>query len=197
MTIKTGYAIADITTLKALTSSQRIDGYARLVKSGADGKPAWYTFIAASAETGDNDTAITPDDSPSTGRWIKSSGAGGSTSIPGRMICISECSLNDPDIGKAFEFYAPYTGQINIQVGFDIAITPDEIAIELHRWNVEPNTDLNGREWVADLPHTGGTATVSIDSDYRWISVFAKNGGSFDATCFTMDGSIATLLSFE
>ncbi|WP_179072017.1 hypothetical protein [Nostoc sp. C057] len=42
---------ADISAIKALTSSQRTDGYSRQAKADATGLPAWYTFISASTAT--------------------------------------------------------------------------------------------------------------------------------------------------
>lgn len=75
MTISVGYTIANIAALKALTESQRTNGYARLVLSTTSGKPFWYAFIAASTDTADNDFILIPDDEPTSGRWIKSAEA--------------------------------------------------------------------------------------------------------------------------
>ncbi|MBW4677136.1 MAG: hypothetical protein KME52_24965 [Desmonostoc geniculatum HA4340-LM1] len=196
MTIQTGYAIASISTLKALTDSQRIDGYARLVKSDAKGLPAWYTFLAASSAAGDDDAVVTPNDNPSTGRWIKSSGAGGGADFGGAIICTSGCTIG----GKAFQFYAPQSSlQLIVQVGFGISITSGIKSIQIHRWNQTPNTGLTGRQFAAEMPHTGGKAIITIDSTYKWISVFAKNSnnsGAFDGVCFVVSGNVITLVGF-
>ncbi|MBD2437372.1 hypothetical protein [Nostoc sp. FACHB-110] len=186
------YAIADIDALKALTSSQRTDGYARLVKSN----PAWYVFIAASTAVADDDLVLEPDDG--IGRWLKASGAGGGgESFGGIIACTSGCAVG----GKAFTFYAPHSSiELKIEVGFDISITSGANSIQLHRWSEEPNTALTGREFVAELPHTGGNTSVTIDGTHRWISVFAKNPSNsnyFDGACFTISGNTITLLGFS
>ncbi|MBD2489002.1 hypothetical protein [Aulosira sp. FACHB-615] len=196
--VQTKYAIASIAALKALNSSQRTDGYARLVKLDADGKPSWYTFIASSTATGDDDTIIKPSDNPSSGRWIKSSGAGGGESFGGIITCTSGCAVG----GKAFTFYAPHTSlSLEIEVGFDITIASGTDSIQLHRWNQLPNTGLTGRQFVAELPHTGGSANAIIDSTHRWISIFARNPSldfdAFDGVCFTVSGNTITLIGFS
>lgn len=193
MTINTGYAIASIAALKALTPEERTDSYARLVKS----VPAWYMFDAGSSDAGDDDAVLIPDDNPTTGRWIKSSGAGGGgSSFGGVTICTGDCAIGG---GKAFTFYAPNILDLVIVPGFDIVITSGATSIQIHRWSQEPNTSLDGREFVAELDATGGIAPVDIDSTYRWISVFAKNPTNsdfFDGVCFTVSGNILTLISF-
>lgn len=193
MTIQVKYFIADITALKALNSSQRTDGYARLVKS----IPAWYTFNATSTATGNDDTIVTPSDNPSSGRWIKSSGTGGGDSFGGIITCTSGCAVG----GKAFTFYAPHTSlSLKIEVGFGISITSGSNSIQMHRWNQTPNTGLTGREFVAELPNTGGNTSVDINSTYRWISIFAKNpakSNQFDGVCFTVSGNVVTLIGFS
>ncbi|MEH1777112.1 hypothetical protein [Nostoc sp.] len=195
MTIQTGYAIASIAALKALTSSQRADSYARLVKS-----VAWYIFDASSAATADDDLVLLPDDNPSTGRWIKigGSGGGGSSNInfTGSTICTSSCSSG---AGKAFHFDSPQSGFIEIVVDSALApyiyTVPDAIQVSL--WTQEPNTAMYGRQFVAELPKTGGSVFIATD-DYRpWISVQARNPGSnHDGVCCTFVGNTVTLLAF-
>lgn len=199
MTIQTGYSIADIAALKALTSSQRIDGYSRLVKADASGNPAWYTFIAASTATPDDDTVVLPDDSPGTGRWIKSSGSSsGGAAFGGTNLCNSGC-----DIGtKAFEFYAPHTNlELVIEIGFDISITTGSTSIQIHGWSQEPNTSLTGRQFIVAIAHTGAKITIPVlDSTHRWLSIFAKNpakSGQYDGVCFTVSGNVITLIGFS
>ena len=71
MPISVGYAIANIAAIKALTESQRTNGYTRLVLSATGAKPFWYVFINASTDTADNDLILMPDDNPGSGRWFK------------------------------------------------------------------------------------------------------------------------------
>ncbi|MEH2393692.1 MAG: hypothetical protein V7K21_19195 [Nostoc sp.] len=203
MTIQTGYAIADIPTLKTLTSTQRIDGYSRLVKSDASGIPSWYTFINASTATPDDDLVVTPSDNPSTGRWLKSSGAGGgSASFGGQIICTSQCTSSAGGSGKAFQFYAPQANlKLIIQPGFNINIQSGSQAIAIYRWSQEPNTLLVGRESipVAQLSEDGGNLTITIDSTYQWITIFAKNPSNsnyLDGVCFVINGNVITLLGY-
>ncbi|HYW20247.1 MAG TPA: hypothetical protein VE956_13245, partial [Nodularia sp. (in: cyanobacteria)] len=136
MTIQTGYAIADIATLKTLTSSQRVDGYSRQVKADANGLPSWYTFINASTATGDDDLVLLPNDSPSNGRWLKSGGAGGGASFGGQIICTSGCTTAAGGSGKAFQFYAPQTNLgLIIQPSFGISIQSGSNAVAIYRWS--------------------------------------------------------------
>ncbi|MBN3875245.1 hypothetical protein [Nostoc sp. JL23] len=195
MAIQTGYAIASIAALKALTSSQRADSYARLVKS-----VGWYMFDASSTATGDDDLVLLPDDNPSTGRWIKiggsGGGGGGNINFTGSIICTSSCGASQ---GKAFHFDSPQSGFIQIVVDPAIAsiiyTVPDAIQISL--WTQEPNTAMTGRQFVAELPKAGGSVFISTD-DYRpWISVQARNlSSSHDGVCCTFGGNTVTLLTF-
>lgn len=199
MTIQTGYAIADIATLETLTSSQRVDGYSRLVKADANGNPAWYTFISASTATADNDSVVLPNDSPSTGRWIKSSGSSsGGASIGGINLCNSGCAVGT----KAFEFYAPQTNLgLVIEIGFGITITSGSTSIQVHGWSQEPNTNLNGREFITAIASTGGKVIIPvIDSTHKWLSIFAKNpdnSNQYDGVCFIVTGNVITLIGFS
>lgn len=127
---------------------------------------------------------------------VITSGGGGGVSFGGETTCSTGCTIG----GKAFTFYASNESlSLSIKVGFDIAITSGSDSIQLHKWSQEPNTNLNGREFVCSLSATGGSATVTIDSTYRWISIFAQNPANnnfFDGVCFRVDGSILTLVSF-
>ncbi|MEH1808509.1 hypothetical protein [Nostoc sp.] len=202
MTIQTGYAITSISALKALTSSQRADSYARLVKSVS----AWYIFDTSSTATADDDLILMPNDSPSTGRWIKigGSGGGGSNNInfTGSTICTSSCSSGE---GKAFQFTSPQSGLIQIVVSSAIAssIPVASNAIEISLWSQEPNTDMTGRQFIAELSEAGGSVFIATD-DYRpWITVQAKNianyyypGNPHDGVCCIFSGNTVTLLAF-
>ena len=204
MAIQTGYAIADIATLKTLTSTQRIDGYSRIVKSDASGKPAWYTFLNASTATPDDDLVILPTDSPNTGRWLKSSGAGGTgASFGGQIICTSQCTTAAGGSGKAFQFYAPQTSlPLIIVPSFGINIQAGANAIAIYRWSQMPNTAMTGREStpISSLPDSGGKFNLTITSTFKWISVFAKNPANsnyLDGTCFVVNGNVITLLGYS
>jgi len=125
-----------------------------------------------------------------------------SVNFGGDIICNLDCPIG----GKCFEFYAPQTNiPLIIQIGFDIVISPGVDAIQMHRWNQQPNEWLDGREWIGQLPQTGGTVNVTINDTYRWISFFARNPDNFDefsnpnaydGVCFTVSGNVITLVSF-
>lgn len=188
MPIKTGYSIADVAALKALTTAQRANNYARLVTAEA----AWYMFAASSEAIEDNVNIIAPVDNPTTGRWIRCNHDG---ACSGDMICADNCSVG----GKAYRFDAPVDMFLKVVPGFDISISAGANSIQVHRWSQEPNQSLSGREFLAELSEKGGAVYLPITSDYRWISIFAKNqnqGGGFDGVCFRLNGSVATLLSF-
>lgn len=123
-------------------------------------------------------------------------GSTGGKAFGGETICTNGCLLG----GKAFKFYAAQsTLEIKIEPGFDINITAGSDSIQVHRWNQQPNTNLIGRQFVLALPNTGGSAIISIDSTYRWISFFARNpamSGGYDGVCFTTEGNTITLISF-
>ena len=201
VTIQTGYQIADIPTLEALTSSQRTDGYARYVESDSVGNPSWYMFKASSTATADGNLVVIPNDNPSTGRWIKTGGSSASnfSEFGGGNLCTSgQCAIG----GKAFQFYAPQTNlPLLIIPSFDIAIATGTDSIQLHRWSQQPNTALTGRTFAGAIANTGGTINVTIDSTYRWISFFARNpsngNNAFDGVCFTMNGNVVTLLGYS
>ncbi|MDJ0677599.1 MAG: hypothetical protein QNJ36_19820 [Calothrix sp. MO_167.B42] len=198
---KTGYAIADINAIKAIPPEDRADGYSRLAKSYPSTDPAWYTFIEASTANGDDDLVLLPNDNPTTGRWHKSSGAGGGSggggsNLTGAIVCTTACGRG----GKGFSFDAPQTVEIEAVPGFGISIASGATSIEVHRWDRTPTTSMDGRQFVAHIPHTGGKATVTIDNTYRWISFFARNpsnGNAYDGVCFINDGNVFTLLGYS
>lgn len=64
----TGYVVADIAALKAISSGVRSDGYSLIVHS----VNSWFVFNASSTLTGDDISVVTP--TSGTGRWIKSNG---------------------------------------------------------------------------------------------------------------------------
>lgn len=196
MTIQTGYAIANLTALKALTSSQRTDGYSRLVLSDSILKSAWYVYSSSSTATADGDLVVIPDDS--TGRWLKTNPP--NSDFASTVICTSGCTTAANGSGKALQFLAPGTYDLIIAPGFGISITSGSTSIELHKWSQAPNTGLTGRVWVGAVAHTGGKLSVTIDSTYQFISIFAKNPANsnrYDGTCFVANGNKLTLLGFS
>lgn len=196
MTILTGYAIANLTALKALTSSQRTDGYARLVESDTTNKSAWYIYFSSSTATADGDLVVLPDDS--LGRWLKTNPP--NSDFASTVICTTECTTAANGSGKALEFLAPGNHDLIIVPGFGISITSDSTSIQLHRWSQEPNTELTGRVWAGAVAHTGGKLSVTIDSTYKWVSVFAKNPANsnlYDGVCFVANGNTLTLLGYS
>lgn len=64
MPVTVGYAVADVATLKAIDTTQLVDGYSRLVIS----LRSWFVYISTATGTGDNLFLITPNSG--TGRWI-------------------------------------------------------------------------------------------------------------------------------
>lgn len=188
MAINTGYSIASVAALKALTTAQRANNYARLVASEA----AWYMFAADSSAVEDSVNIISPADNPTTGRWIRCNHDG---ACSGDIICQNGCSVG----GKAYRFDAPVDMFLKVVPGFDISISPGTKSIQVHRWNTEPNTSLSGRTFVGEMSERGGAVYLPITNNFRWISIFAKNQGqddNFDGVCFRLNGNVATLLSF-
>ncbi|MBN3951932.1 MAG: hypothetical protein HWQ38_37900 [Nostoc sp. NMS7] len=204
MTIQTGYAIADIPAIKALTPLQRTNGYSRQVQADAAGLPAWYTCISASTATPDDDLVLLPNDNPTTGRWLKCGGAsGGGAAFGGIMVCTSGCTVASGGSGKALQFYAPQANlELVIEIGFDINIQLVSDAIAIYRWSAAPNTTLSGKESlpIISLPNTGGKFNIIINSTYQWISIFAKNPAKnnlLDGVCFVVNGNVITLLGYS
>jgi hypothetical protein len=193
MTIQTGYS-KTIAQLQALTSEQRADKSSRQVE--ILGKYRWFTYYQLSTATPNNLDVITPNDG--VGRWIANEI--GDFNFGGATICTSGCAIG----GKAFQFYAPQTNlELELQIGFDISVVSGSKSIQIHKWSETPNTNLTGRQFAAELPHTGGRVKINIDNTFRWISIFAKNPvkygvfiGAFDGVCFTVTGSIITLISY-
>lgn len=105
----------------------------------------------------------------------------------GEILCVDNCPIG----GKVFEFDSGGVFELEIIVDGAVMTTGAD-SIQLHRWSEEPNTDLFGREYVGELPYTGGTLSVTIDATYRWISVFARNPDNWytpdvhDGVCFTV-----------
>jgi len=65
MPVKIGYAIADISTLKALPTVDLLTGYGRLVTSVS----SWFIYNSTSTATSDDVTVLLP--SSGVGRWFK------------------------------------------------------------------------------------------------------------------------------
>lgn len=196
--IHTALVVGNIAALKVLNNSsspKRVDGLFLVVSDRGDGLPAWYRYNADYAGSETPPSIIFSNDG--VGGWFQFSGGSGGALFGGQTICTSECAIG----GKAFTFFAPKSDlELNVQVGFDVSITSGLKSIQIHRWNQEPNTSLNGRVFAAELPHTGGNVTIDIDSTYRWISFFAKNPGksdAFDGVCFSISGNTCTLIGYS
>jgi len=67
--------VADLAALTAIApSTVRINGYLKLVLNpGNSEPPTWYTYVAASTLATFGTIVLTPDDSPTAGRWYKQS----------------------------------------------------------------------------------------------------------------------------
>jgi len=116
--------------------------------------------------------------------------------------------------GKAIRILEEGTHSLNIKVATEFSQklpSPTDITnnglnankiIEVHRWSQPPNggqlyanvinsgdSTQNGREWVADLPATGGTVNVTIDSTYKWISCTAYNFDNSNDPFYNNKGS--------
>lgn len=181
-----------LSTVKALPPHLLRDGqlFSVLDADGA-GKPSWYVYKAGDA-TPTNEPQIASLDNVG-GRLIAvglgapggtgPGGGGGGSAMPGYFTCSEQAPYYPSGSekvtlsGKAIRVLKSGTYDLNITVSDLIApkIVPDPKAIEVHRWSQIPNTSHVNRQWVADLPETGGTASVTIDGTYQWISVYARN----------------------
>jgi hypothetical protein len=69
--------------------------------------------------------------------------------------------------------------------------------IQIHQWRQAPNTALTGREWIADVPITGGSFDLDIPTtNFYGLSIFAKNNsnsGYYDAVCCTWNKATRTI----
>lgn len=196
MTIQATYAITKA-ALKALTTAQRIDKYARHVDDGT-GKYRWFTFVSASAVVADDINILMPDDNPDTGRWIGDQAEPSTMPLLGRIDCTTGCDAYT-GAGKAFKFYAPQTSALVIvKPGFDCGIDTGADSIQIHYWTQEPNFDMIGRQFVAEMPHTGGSCIISItNSGENWISCFARTSGTFRGACCYMLGNVLVPMGFS
>ena len=206
MTIQTGYAIASKSALKALSSSQRADSYARLVKS-----VGWYMFDASSGSAADDDLILMPDDNPSFGRWIKIGGSGGGGSggggeeesaISGTITCTTGATVSNS--GKVFEFSNYGSFLLTIAVASGVTINSGSNKIIVHQWTQEPNIEQFGKieTRLATFGSTGGGFVITVVSGARWITLGAKHPGSpsndysFDVPYITRLGNILTIVGF-
>lgn len=67
MPYSAGYAIADIASLKALSATGLVDGYARWVVA----KSSWYGWNSSSTATADDDVIVQITENPTAGRFIR------------------------------------------------------------------------------------------------------------------------------
>lgn len=196
--IQDALKVATISALKALTSATnpaRVNGAFYAVDNNGNGVPSWYLYSASSTSVEDLPKIVSPTDT--TGRFIQFAAGSDIVDLTGRSLCTSGCVLG----AKAFHFYSAHTNlSLIVEKGFDINITSGSDSIQIHKWSQEPNTNLTGRIWVANLPNTGGKVALTIDSTHRWISIFAKNPSNsnrYDGVCFTLQGNTITLIGFS
>jgi hypothetical protein len=203
MAPQVGYSILSISAIKAIGAEDRVNGYCRITRGNFN---SWYMFVESSTAIPDEINVLLPNDNPTTGRWHKSNE---NPSLPAILVCENQCNLDGS--GKALKFYAPYEGEIIVKPSFDIAIgdyweqelrsgneTRDK-SVEVQVWNQEPNFNMDGRKFVENLPRTGGKVSIKMDSDYRWLSIFAceDGGSSRDGVCFIINQNLITLIDFN
>lgn len=115
----------------------------------------------------------------------------------GTIICKDNCPVGG---GKALKFKFKVGSPIISLLVINkpkLIVTPGNNSIQIHGWTQEPNTLLTGRQWIGELPSTGGT--IKVESKYQWISIFAKNpdtSNAYDGACFTSRGKYIDLVSF-
>lgn len=111
-------------------------------------------------------------------------------------MCNEDCSLGS----KCFEFYSTYIElPLIIQTGFDFQIATGNDSIQIHRWNQTPNSNMEGREWVASIPNTGGTVNVNITPEYRYISFSSRNpniDNMYDTPCVMNSNNTFVLIGY-
>lgn len=195
----------NLAALKALPAASLVDTmfYSCLDANGS-GQPAWYVYKAAATTPANEPQVAVPANGSGRfiAMGLGTPGGGGSAIIPGYLTCQCKAPFYHTEdyganqshrySGKAIRILENATHTFNVKVtsGFVSKLpSPSEIIadgldankiIEVHRWSQPPNGSSSssppvGREWVADLPATGGSVSVAIDNTYRWISVMARN----------------------
>jgi len=110
MPVTVGYAIADVTALKALDTSTLVDGYSRFVIS----LKSWVVYISSATGTGDNLFLITPNSG--TGRWISQKTLENSSVGDAQVGSLSQSKITNliSDLaGKASLVHTHNTSDIN------------------------------------------------------------------------------------
>lgn len=157
--METGYAIANISTLKGITAQDRFDGYTLLIKSGADTLPCWYTFIAASQKTPDDDSCIQPNDNSSSGRWLKHGGSSSTPSVvvaPGLFLQLG--TAQETGANEVYIFADAADGKVKVRAPNNGAVTV------LGSSTVTPTDNNNSEEDddMADWIIITGNYTASV-----------------------------------
>ena len=179
MTPQTGYAITNIDALKAITASDRVDGYSRLVKKASDGKPAWYTFINENIETEDGALVVAPNDNPNSGRWLRTNVEiiPSENDIETRWTTINTLNTNFYSANSGEKILVKnYSGQaVQIQLP-NTRIQGDSIQFISTNSGVEVNLLLNSAGYVGQFYWTGlkfssgyKIRSLIYDSEVGWI----------------------------
>lgn len=171
---QTGYAIADIAALKAIGSGDRVDGYSRLVKQDINQKPAWYTFISANTEPNDENLVILPDDSPSSGRWLKTNVYDpNSSNMVGPGWKIIDTNSNNFYSANSFEkiLIQNYSGR-SLQISLPNTPSPgDSLQFISTNSGVDVDLLLNNVGYVGQFYWTG----LKFNSAYKIRSLIFPN----------------------
>ncbi len=119
-----------------------------------------------------------------------------SAALTGNLTCLEQCNNG----GKAFLSEATQTVDLKITVEPGVNISYGTDAIQVHRWTTSPNAESYGRNFVASMPSFGGETSISLDNQYRWFSISARNGDMqnlYDTCCFRVSGNVVKILGFN
>ena len=121
-----GYSKVDIAALKAIPSSERVDGSSWLVRQNHRKLPSWYTWISADTSPGDDESVVIPADNPTEGRFLKADGTSRKVLSGDRTYYVSVIGGNNKNDGLT-----PETSFATIQKFID-TIT----SIDLNGFNI-------------------------------------------------------------
>jgi len=148
--------VATVAALKAIKEpSKRVDG--QIVHIQAD--DTLWQFVLASVVTGDDILAITPDDAPSAGRWMR---------LPGRALLALPLLATTP------------TGSILLTVPSGSVVAPHDFALKVTRIFTGPNNACIALSSSNHPGHTGvgGFMGSMIATQLNnWFSATANGTG--------------------